>query len=121
MVSAQRGADFSANQTLRAIGPESTEIDDALREDWTAVWPKGKPLLIGYHFAWPKKEVRLEDSILSEKLFEAHKALNALIRDYQSAARPNLVTHCNASSRPFMWTATADSILNKLYRSTKVI
>ncbi|MBV8136441.1 MAG: hypothetical protein JO121_12550 [Deltaproteobacteria bacterium] len=76
---------------LRAIGPENNEILDALREDWTAVWPKGKPLLIGYHFAWPKKEVRLENSILSEKLFEAHKALNALIRDYQSAPRPNVV------------------------------
>jgi transposase len=31
------------------------------------------------------------------------------------------VTHYNASSRPFIWTATADSILDKLYRLTKVI
>jgi transposase len=31
------------------------------------------------------------------------------------------VTHYNASSRPFIWTATADSILNKLQRLTKLI
>ena len=31
------------------------------------------------------------------------------------------VTHYNASSRPFIWTATADSIIDKLYRLTKVI
>src|SRR5262249_15919237 len=33
----------------------------------------------------------------------------------------SFVTHYNASGRPFIWTATADSILNKLYRLTKVI
>ena len=83
-----KGELISARTTLlRAIGPESTEIHDALREDWTVVWPKGKPLLIGYHRAWPKKEVRVNDSVLSEKLFEAHRALDALIRDYGSAAR----------------------------------
>jgi AraC-like DNA-binding protein len=31
------------------------------------------------------------------------------------------VTHYNASSRPFIWTATADSILDKLQRLCKVI
>jgi transposase len=31
------------------------------------------------------------------------------------------VTHYNASSRPFIWTATADSIINKLERICKVI
>ena len=31
------------------------------------------------------------------------------------------VTHYNAASRPFIWTATADSILNKLQRLCKVI
>jgi putative transposase len=31
------------------------------------------------------------------------------------------VTHYNASSRPFIWTATADSILEKLHRLIKVI
>jgi hypothetical protein len=83
-----KGELISARTTLlREIGPESTEIHDALREDWTVVWPKGKPLLIGYHRAWPKKEVRVDDSVLSEKLFEAHRALDALIRDYGSAAR----------------------------------
>jgi putative transposase len=33
----------------------------------------------------------------------------------------DFVTHYNASSRPFIWTATADSILNKLERLCKVI
>jgi len=33
----------------------------------------------------------------------------------------HFVTHYNASSRPFIWTATADSILNKLQRLCKVI
>jgi E1-E2 ATPase len=33
----------------------------------------------------------------------------------------SFVTHYNASSGPFIWTATADSIFNKLYRLTKVI
>ena len=31
------------------------------------------------------------------------------------------VTHYNTSSRPFLWTATADSILDKLQRLYKVI
>jgi hypothetical protein len=31
------------------------------------------------------------------------------------------VAHYNASSRPFIWTATADSILQKLKRLCKVI
>ena len=33
----------------------------------------------------------------------------------------SFVTHYNASSRPFIWTATADSIFNKLQRLCKVI
>jgi len=31
------------------------------------------------------------------------------------------VTHYNAASRPFIWTATADSILGKIQRLCKVI
>jgi hypothetical protein len=31
------------------------------------------------------------------------------------------VTHYNLASRPFIWTATADSILDKLQRLCKVI
>jgi hypothetical protein len=42
-----KGELISARTTLlRAIGPESTQIHDALREDWTVVWPKGKPLRV---------------------------------------------------------------------------
>jgi hypothetical protein len=33
----------------------------------------------------------------------------------------NYVTHYNAASRPFIWTATADSIFAKLQRLCKVI
>jgi hypothetical protein len=44
------------------------------------------------------------------------RSVRELIRKIDS-----FVTHYNASSRPFLWTATADSILSKLYRLTKVI
>jgi len=44
------------------------------------------------------------------------RSVRELIRKIDS-----FVTHYNASGRPFIWTATADSILNKLYRLTKVI
>jgi len=33
----------------------------------------------------------------------------------------SFVTHYNASSRPFIWTASADSIFDKLGRLCKVI
>jgi transposase len=44
------------------------------------------------------------------------RSMRELIRKIDS-----FVTHYNASSRPFIWTVTADSILNKLQRLTKVI
>ena len=44
------------------------------------------------------------------------RSVRELIRNIDS-----FVTHYNASSRPFIWTATADSILKKLYRLSKVI
>jgi transposase len=44
------------------------------------------------------------------------RSVRELIRKIDS-----FVTHYNASSRPFIWTVTADSILNKLQRLTKVI
>ena len=43
------------------------------------------------------------------------RSVRELIRNIDS-----FVTHYNASSRPFIWTATADSILKKLYRLSKV-
>jgi putative transposase len=42
------------------------------------------------------------------------------VRDLVRAIN-DFVTHYNASSRPFIWTATADSILNKLERLCKII
>jgi len=44
------------------------------------------------------------------------RSVRELIRKIDS-----FVTHYNASSKPFIWTATADSILKKLYRLSKVI
>jgi transposase len=44
------------------------------------------------------------------------RSVRELIRKIDS-----FVTHYNASSRPFIWTATANSILEKLHRLTKVI
>jgi len=45
---------------------------------------------------------------------------------FGSVRRPDpqnrqLLTHYNAASRPFIWTATADAILDKLQRLCKVI
>jgi len=42
------------------------------------------------------------------------------VRDL-TRALDHFVTHYNAASRPFVWTATADSIFNKLKRLCKVI
>jgi putative transposase len=33
----------------------------------------------------------------------------------------DFVTHCNSESRPFTWTATADSILQKISRVCSII